>query len=280
MAGEAEPLSKQTLEPVSETKASGAAAEKGTIAGTVSYPWGIVKGAKVFVGEKTVLSNNEGKYEASLLDPGPYSVTAEAPFPGYEAAPQRVELLAGEIKTVDILLDFKKTIVDGHVYDRDGKPIAYALLSGVLSGKDMEKATTDENGFFRFDKVTPGDRFIRINAKGFMGQTLDFTAKEGVTTSLEFKLQPSSCVVQGTVKDSDGKPMMAEVLLLTKGIVNQKTMSDTNTGHFEFYILPGFYEILAVAPYYRTKGWSGNISAEQRVDLTLERIPEGYTPPR
>ena len=144
------------------------------------------------VGEKAALSNNEGKYEVSALEPGPYNIAAEAPFPGYEATPQKIEVLTGESKTVDIYLDFKKTTVDGHVYDQAGKPIAGATLSGVLSGKDMETVTTDEQGYFKFDRATPGDRFIRVNARSFMGQTLDFTAKDRETTSLEFKLSPAS----------------------------------------------------------------------------------------
>ena len=102
---------------------------------------------------------------------------AQAPFPGYEAPPQTVEVKAGEIQVVDFYLDFKKAVVEGHVYSQDGKPIAGATLSGVLSGKDMESVTTNAEGYFKFSKVTPGDRFIRVNAPGFVGETRDFKAR-------------------------------------------------------------------------------------------------------
>jgi hypothetical protein len=270
---------KDVPEDVAEAKQSEVVKDKGTLAGAVTYPWGIVKGAKVLIGEKSVSSDSEGKYEVSLLEPGSYNITAEAPFPGYEAAPQKVELLAGETKTVNIHLDFKKAIVEGYVYDNEGKPISGAVLSGVLSGKDMDKVTTDERGYFRFARVTPGDRFVRVNARGFMGQTLDFTAKEMEPVSLEFRLLPANCTIQGKVVDSTGKPIQAEVLLLSKGVVNQKTISEAGTGRFEFYALPGFYEVLAVAAGYQTKGWTGTISADQKVDFRLETIPEDYVPP-
>jgi hypothetical protein len=279
MAEETKTTQKDIPEPVPEAKEPEAAEAKGTLTGAVTYPWGIVKAAKVVIGEKSVTSDSEGKYEVTALEPGSYNITAEAPFPGYEAPPQKVELLAGETKTVDIYLDFKKAVVEGYVHDHEGKPISGAVLSGVLSGKDMDKVAADEHGYFRFTKVTPGDRFIRVNARGFMGQTLDFTAKESEPVSLEFRLSPANCTIQGKVLDSTGKPLQAEVLLLSKGIVNQKTMSETATGQFEFFALPGFYEVLAVAAGYQTKGWTGTISADQKVEFKLEPIPEDYVPP-
>ncbi len=130
------------------------------IRGNIKYPWGIVKDVKVVLGEKIVLSDSTGNYEFAALDPGSYSITAQTPFPGYEAPPQTVEVKAGETRIADIYFDFVKAIVEGHVYDQQGKPIAGATLSGVLSGKDMNSATTNMEGYFRFSNVTPGDRFI------------------------------------------------------------------------------------------------------------------------
>lgn len=230
------------------------------------------------MGTKAVLSNQEGKYEVSALDPGVYSVAVEAPFPGYEAKLQQTEVLGGETKTVDVYLDFKKTTVGGYVYDSDGKPISGAVLSGVLSGSDMDSTWTNEQGYFRFERVSPGDRFIRVNAKGFMGQTLDFTANEGQTNNLEFKLSAASCAIRGNVFDSDGKPLRAEVMMLAKGIVNQKTFSNPSTGQFEFYILPGFYEVIVTAPGYEPKAWTGNVSTDQKVDFTLKILPPAEPP--
>jgi hypothetical protein len=180
-----------------------------TIRGNVKYPWGTVKEAKIAVGGRTVFSDNAGDYVVEALDPGSYSITVEAWFPGYEAPPQTVEVKADETKVVDIYLDFKKTVVEGSVYAQDGKPIAGATLSGILSRKDIDSASTDEQGHFRFERVTPGDCFIRVNAPGYMGETRDFTAAEKETTTLEFHLTPAPCKICGNISASAGKPLRA-----------------------------------------------------------------------
>jgi hypothetical protein len=179
--------------------------EKVVIRGTVRYPWGEVRSASVTVGEISVVSDNAGNYEIASLHPGSYNVEAHAPFPGYEGATQKVELSAGEIKIVDFYLDFDRAKVEGHVYDADGRPIGGAVMSGVLYGQEMQTATSDDQGFFRFDKVTPGDRFMRANAQGYMGQTKDFTAKKEGVTTVEFRLRPASCRIYGTATDERGK---------------------------------------------------------------------------
>jgi hypothetical protein len=248
--------------------------QKAIIRGNVKYPWGTVKEAKIAVGGRAVFSDSTGNYEVAALDPGSYTITAKAPFPGYEAPPQTVEAKAGQTVVVDVYLDFKKAIVEGAVYGQDGKPIVGATLSGVLSGKDMDSVTTDEKGHFRFEKVTPGDRFIRVNAPGYMGETRDFTAAEKETTTLEFHLTPAPCKIYGKIASSDGKPLAAEVLLLKAGIVVQKAKSDSQSGHYEFPAVPGRYEVLPMAQGYTPKGWSGDITADTKADFVLDPAPE------
>jgi hypothetical protein len=248
--------------------------EKAAIRGAVKYPWGKVRNASVTAGEISVVSDNGGSYEIAPLDPGSYSVEARAPFPGYEAATQSVELVAGEAKVVDFYLDFEKATVEGHVYDVNGNPISGAVMSGVLYGQEMQTVTSDDQGFFKFDKVTPGDRFMRVNAQGYMGQTKDFTAKKEGVTAIEFRLQPASRRIYGTAKDKSGKAIQAEILLMKSGIVVQKAKSDASTGGYEFPVLPGIYEINAVAPGYIPTGWHGSVSADMKVDLSLALAPE------
>lgn len=99
-------------------------------------------------------SDSAGAYEISALIPGVYDVTVKPPFPGYTMPPQKVELASAETKVVDIYLDYEKTVVEGHVCDQDGKPIAGATLSGVLAGKEIGTMSTDEQGHFMFEGVT------------------------------------------------------------------------------------------------------------------------------
>ncbi len=266
MQGDSKPSSKD---------AAPQASERGVIRGVVKSPWGTVGGATVTVAGKPATADVAGKYEMPSLDPGTYEVTAQAPFPGYEAVPQKIEIAAGETKDVDVYLDFKKTVVEGYVYELNGKPIAGAALSGVLYGSDMQTAKTDERGYFRFDKVTPGGRFMRVNASGFMGETRDFTAKEETATRVEFRLTPATCKIHGTVTDENGKPLQVELHLLRSGIVVQKANSDANSGYYEFPVLQGIYEILPIPrPGYSPKGWHGSVTADTKADFAFVPAPE------
>ncbi len=263
----------EKTQPAPEATVPEAKEKKGIIRGTITYPWGTVQNATVKAGEISIASNNLGKYEFPSLEPGSYNIEVHAPFPGYEKSAQKVEVAAGETKGLDIHLDFEKAVVEGHVYDVNGKPVAGANLSGVLYGKDMQTATTDDEGYFKIDKVTPGDRFMRVNARGYVAETKDFTANKEGATVVEFRLQPASFKVYGVVKDESGKPVQAEILLMRMGIVVQKTNSDVATGSYEFPVMPGIYEINAMASGYQPRGWHGSVSADMKVDFSMALAP-------
>ena len=263
---------------ITPVPATPVASDTGTIKGTVRYPWGTVKDALVKAGEKSAVTDNAGGYEITGLAPGEYLVTSEVPFPGYNALPKSVEVAAGETKTVDIDFDFKKTVVEGHVYDKEGKPIVGAIISGVLTGRDPAKAVTDEKGYFKVDTASPGAQFIRVNAPGHMGETKDFTAPEAATTTLEFRLAQATCKVHGIVTDKSGRALRAEVYLSKSGIITQRTWTDTKTGYYEFPALPGTYDILANATDYLSEGWRGEVSADTKVDLSLDIAPPPQPP--
>jgi hypothetical protein len=248
--------------------------KKLAIRGEIKYPWGAVAHANITVGGKSAESDREGKYEIVDLDPGDYSVQVKVPFPGYETSPQNVTVAAGQTKVVDFYLDFEKTIVHGFVYGAEGKPIAGATLSGVMSGKDVLTAATDEKGRFKFERARQGNQFIRVNAPGYVAQTLDFAAKKNEETKLEFCLTPAAYKIYGIVTDTGGKPLRAEVYLSKSSVIVQRTWSNTETGYYEFPVLPDTYNLLANAAGHISNGWRGSVSVDTTVDLKLAALPE------
>jgi hypothetical protein len=258
---------------VTPVPATSVESETGIIKGIVRYPWGTVNNALVKAGDKSAVTDSTGGYEIAELVPGEYLVTAEVPFPGYNMLPKSVELAAGETKTVDIDFDYKKTVVEGHVYDKEGKPVVGATISGVLTARDQASVVTDQEGYFKVDIAKPGAQFVRVNATGHVGETRDFTAPENASTTLEFHLTPATCKLHGIVTDKNGKPLRAEVILSKNEIVVQKTWTDATTGYYEFPVLPGRYDIVASArPDYYPEGWRGEVSADTKADLSLEVV--------
>jgi uncharacterized surface anchored protein len=203
-----------------------------------------------------------------MLTPGLYDITVKPPFSGFTVSPQKVVLAADETKALDIYLDYEKSVVEGNVYDQEGKPIVGATLSGVPSGRDIATTTTDEQGYFRFEAVTPGDRFIRVNAPGYTAQTRNFTASQEGTTTLEFRLEQATCSIHGTVTDENGQTRQAEVSLrATSGVILQNLNSEN--GVYEFHLSPGTYQVNATAPGYEIEFWHGSISGDTEVNFCL-----------
>jgi hypothetical protein len=245
--------------------------EQTGIEGTVSYHWGAVAGATIAVADKAAVSDSSGKYQILGLTPGDHRVTVKVNFPGYEAIPQNVIVVAGERRVVDFHMDFDRTLVHGYVYNKSGIPITGAALSGVRSGNDEVTAVTDERGYFKFENARPGYQFIRVNAQAYMGETRDFDAKKGEETKLEFHLAEAGCRVSGTVSGDNGRPIGAEIALSSAtGIMLQKIQSNAETGSYEFSVVPGVYGLLITSPEYQALGWRGRISGDQQLDFKLE----------
>ncbi len=248
--------------------------EIGTIQGEVKYPWGVVALATVRAGDKKAVTDRTGKFEIRALDAGSYTISVEPPFPGYEAQSQIVAVAAGQTKQVYFFLDFAKTTVHGYVYGKDGKPIPGAILSDVMCGKDLKSTVTDGTGYFKFDGASPGNLFVRVNATGYMGETLDFASKKGEKTKLEFHLTPASCKISGIVSDEQGGPLGGEVILSSESmVILQKVPSNAESGYYEFSVVPGTYNILANAAGYSSEGWRGPVSTDSKVNLKLTAIP-------
>jgi hypothetical protein len=245
----------------------------GAIHGEIRYPYGTVAHATVRAGDVFAITDDAGKYEMPALVAGSYTVSVEPPFPGYEATAENIVLAPGETRVLDINLDFEKTLVDGYVYDKDGKPVEGATLSELKCGKFHDTAVTDGTGYFKFDRASPGAQFIRVNAPGYMGQTLDFAANKGEKTSLEFHLVPATHKIHGTLSDEKGNPIDGEVVLSSEsGIMLQRTASNAETGYFELPALPGTYNVLATSGQHSSEGWRGSVSADTKLDFKLKPL--------
>jgi hypothetical protein len=248
---------------------------QGTISGKVGYPWGVVKGAKIVAGEKSAFTDSDGRFEITGVPSGKCTLTAQPPFPGYESDVQEMIVVAGETRMVDFYLDFEKTTVDGHVYDQEGKPIAGAILDGVRCGNDMETTHTDEAGYFKFERASPGNRFVRVNAAGYMSEIRDFLATKGERTELDFHLTRGTCTIQGTVTDKTGHPLEGELRLQrTSGLILSRTRSNATTGYYEFSALPGAYDIVVDVAEYHAQARRSSISADTEVNFKLTSFSE------
>jgi hypothetical protein len=245
--------------------------------GKVTYARGPAPLATVTLGELIATTDITGAYKFNHLKPGKYEVKVTPPKGwNYKWIRQTIELEAGQIKVVDFYLEkiISETILEGYVLDGNETPAIGAVLSGVLCGNDIKSTTTDEHGYFIFKNVTAGNRFIRVNLVGHIGETRDFSISEQEKRSIEFHLKRAPHKLYGSVMNEVGKPVSAILQLFKNSIVVERIETTAENGNFEFPVEDGEYTLLAQALNYELTAWSGTISEDMKINLKLSDVQQ------
>ena len=213
------------------------------------------------------MANEDGQYELWLPD-GAYSLTAEHPDYVKATAQLRVD---GGPRTKDITMT-PGAAIEGTVVDRDGKPVAGALVRWVgtdelMSGGAgfggggqaaqmgmLERVETDESGHFRITGLEPGVRALSaVSEQGATKQPVEVAlgvAEEvgGVELVLDRAFRVSGIVVRD---DDEATPI--EGVMLSTWSMNPPSAypargPSEEDGYFEIWgVQPGDYVISAVS---------------------------------
>ncbi len=160
----------------------------------------------------------------------------------------------------------------GVVTDTTGRPIRGALIETFLGLGQPQPASrlTYGNGAFEFESLLVGSHFVRISAKGFMPGTQDVNIASGQTTVITVNLQKGDCELTGRVTEDGKRPVKADVSLLSRGILVQRTATGKTNGTFRFRNLTdGRYEVQVTSACHASRGWTGDVHGTTRVDLEL-----------
>ncbi|MCE1246908.1 MAG: carboxypeptidase regulatory-like domain-containing protein [Firmicutes bacterium] len=162
----------------------------GTVSGTV-YSELIggttISGATVTVGTVTVTSGTTGTYSAADVAAGTQTVSATAT--GYVAYSSTVTVVADTTVSKDITMTPSSTAsptpspgygnVSGKVIDANGAGIADVTIS-LQKGT----ATTDSNGAYLMENLTPGVRTLAYAKTGYDSKTQDVTVEADTTVTV------------------------------------------------------------------------------------------------
>jgi len=146
----------------------------GRIFGEVADPWkdgdNGLAGTKIeLIGEsdtRSVLTDSQGKFDASGLIPGKYRVHVEVP--GYLSRDPQVEVHERGCAEARLWLNVDGRI-SGRVFDTEGRPVPLLhveLLRSEDQFQAIQTADTDREGSYEFRGVRSGKYVIAVNANG------------------------------------------------------------------------------------------------------------------
>ena len=141
----------------------------------------------------------------------------------------------------------------GTIVDADGNPLSGVLVD-VWSWHPGNETTTDDQGHYRLDAGDERGRVeLRISKEGFSPFYNEVQPK-GVELNVTLD---NRTLIQGTVRDTQGKPVAGAVVQGLQGIkradgvvigdVRTKTKTDAD-GTYKLYVFPDEYELRVVVP--------------------------------
>jgi Carboxypeptidase regulatory-like domain len=181
------------------TKVGEVTATTGTIAGIVTNIGGaVMSGVTVDlsldgVSVTTVVTDNAGRYVASLIPVGDYTISATAT--GFDPTTVNATLVAADVLNIPLVLSPTPppppARIQGRVTDanEDFVPGTTVEFRNQTSGA-LSQVVPDADGSFRSGPLTPGTYEVRISAPGFLTQIVTASLGQTLTITLEPEFIP------------------------------------------------------------------------------------------
>ena len=239
----------------------------GNIAGTVTdaSTGDPIEGANVTANGYSDITDANGHYNITV-DAGTYNVTASAN--GYQTSSQtNITVDAGETTSVDFELTLLPGNIAGTVTDAStGDPIAGATVTA-----DGNSATTDANGAYTINNVSPGDYTVTASAAKYVEQSKTVTVTAGTTTTLNFELIPMNGTISGIVTDSSTGDPISGATVTADGM----SAITNSSGHYTISDVPaGTYTVTVSADGYKSSSQTDiTVVAEATTTVNFELTP-------
>ena len=219
---------------------------------------------EVEIGHTAQLTDSEGKYDISGLEPGAKDVYASKL--GYENSRSSVTVVAGQETRHDIELTPIPTTgtVQGTVTDASsGNP-----LEGVIVTVDGLNSQTGSNGQYQINGVSAGSHEIHAQKVGYEDYSGTVTVIAGQTTSrdIAMSLEVSYGIVYGLVRDNRGRGINRAEVWIGSAI----TLTDSS-GYYQLHgISAGSREVFCYKKHYTCPTTTVNVIANRSTIHNIE----------
>lgn len=191
----------------------------------------------------TLYTNQEGGFFIDHLQPGIYTVTASCQ--NFQIETQEIIVYPETTSEMAFTLKIHPGSIKGIVCDEEAHLLPGTFLSCFYNDHLVFSSSTDDQGRFLIQNLKPGSYLLRAEKSDFFQKELAFTILPGEETDCSLTLISQKIKVFGTlVSETEKKPLprITFKILFQGREVDSVTTDDS--GHFEFYTLPGNFEIL------------------------------------
>ncbi|MFQ3545546.1 carboxypeptidase regulatory-like domain-containing protein [Halobacillus rhizosphaerae] len=153
-------------------------------------------------------TDSEGSYRVEGLSPGSYTLVFF--HPSFQIASIGTMILANETLIVNAALNPSPGMIEGQVLDAFGEfPLSGAVvqLFPAQSLIPVANAVTDQDGFYSFSGVAPGEYTVTASLTGYARGAVGATVIENQVTIADIFLIPNPASISGTVTSNDGSPI-------------------------------------------------------------------------
>ncbi|QAS52292.1 carboxypeptidase regulatory-like domain-containing protein [Halobacillus litoralis] len=153
-------------------------------------------------------TDSEGRYRVEGLSPGNNTIVLF--HPSFQTASIGTTISANETSIVNAALRPSPGMLEGQVLDAFGEfplPGAVVQLFPAQSLIPVANAVTDEDGFYSFNGVAPGEYTVTASLTGYARGAVGATVIENQVTIIDIFLMPDQASISGSVTSNDGFPV-------------------------------------------------------------------------
>lgn len=212
-------------------------------------------------------TGSDGRYLLEGIPVGDYTLTVKKD--AYQTYEQTISLI--ENTTHDVKLDPSGSRVSGTVSDSNG-PLSGVLVT-ITNGETTKQCTTDADGTYESDPLTPGEYTVQFSKSGY------FTVEKSITISdsditCDVEMVGGSATLTVIVKDIDGDPISGVSVLLhdeSDNVVATSTTDSSGVATFDD-LTAGDFVLKATAEGFAPYSSNIQISAdnENHREVTLQ----------
>lgn len=230
-------------------------------------------GVNVQIGNKTVITDAEGKWEIVDLFEGNYTVVASKE--GYTPASKDVTLANQEFRT-EVALTLVAVTSDGYTVQGIIVDIFGNKIAGVTVQVGDKQTVTNTEGEWEITGLSEGDYTVVPTKSGYHFISKDITLGDQEVTEVELEPATGGFKAFGTIKDKFNEPMVGVTIQVyskteesAEPVATTVTDEDGNWGIIGLF--EGGYTVIASKDGYLFKSQSCFVSENQNCEPKLSK---------